>query len=110
MARRPKTPPAEAEAELGLCGLCGRVLIPGPSVNRHHLRPKSQGGTEMVWIHTICHGKIHSLFTERQLAQEYDSFDKLLAHEEIQRFVRWVRKRHPSFRSSNRRSRRHGRH
>ena len=84
-----------------LCGLCGRPLVPGPSINRHHLVPKTYGGTETAWMHAICHSKIHSVFSERELRDHYNTFDALLGHEEIQKFVRWVRRREPTFRARN---------
>lgn len=91
---------------LGLCGLCGRDLIAGPSVNRHHLVPKTFGGKEAVWIHRVCHSKIHSLFSERELLKLYHNFEALLRHEEIIKFVKWVRKKDPEYYSKNKRAQR----
>ena len=85
-----------------VCGLCGRPLVPGPTINRHHLIPKTYGGAETVWMHAICHSKIHSLFSERELRDHFHTFDALLAHEEIQKFVRWVRKKEPTYYVRNR--------
>lgn len=48
-------------------------------------------------MHRICHNKIHAVFTERELAQHYHTFDRLLEHEQIQRFVRWVRRHPPQY-------------
>ena len=59
----------EIGADLGPCGLCGRPLIAGPSINKHHLTPKTFGGRTAVWIHRVCHTKVHSLFTERELKE-----------------------------------------
>ncbi len=92
---------ADAPTE-ATCGLCGRVLVPGPSINKHHLIPKTYGGTETTWMHAICHSKIHSVFSERELKDRYHTFEALLAHEEIQKFVRWVRKKEPTFYVRNR--------
>lgn len=80
-------------------------MVPGPSVNRHHLVPKTFGGTEIVEMHRICHSKIHAVFSERELAQHYHTFERLLAHEEIEKFVRWVRKQPPEFYNRNARPR-----
>ena len=88
--------------DLGVCGLCGRPLVPGPTINKHHLVPKTYGGVETAWMHAICHGKIHSVFSERELRDHYYTFDALLAHEEIQKFVRWVRRKEPTFVDRNR--------
>jgi hypothetical protein len=97
-------------ALLGECGLCGRPLIAGPSINKHHLTPKTFGGRVAVWIHRVCHSKIHSLFTERELKAHYHTFESLLSHEDIQKFVTWVRKKPPEFTAKNRTAKRKGRH
>ena len=79
-------------------------MIKGKSVNEHHLIPKSRKGRNTITIHVICHTKIHSLFTEKELEQQYFTVDRLLAHEEVQKFVKWVRKKDPEFVDRNRRS------
>ncbi len=79
------------------CPLCGRVLIDGPSVNEHHLVPRSHRGRETVRMHRICHNKIHAVFTERELAQYYHSAERLLEHEDIRKFVNWVKKKDPMY-------------
>jgi hypothetical protein len=83
------------------CPLCGRPLVPGPSVDAHHLVPRSFEGTETVRLHRVCHSKIHSLFTGRELRDHYHTLDRLLAHPEIAKFVRWVRKKDPEFLGRN---------
>ena len=60
-------PATDPRSDLSTCPLCGRPLIPGPSVDEHHLRPRSQGGRDTVRMHRVCHSKIHSLFTEQVL-------------------------------------------
>ena len=59
--------------ELGSCPLCGRVMFKGDSVDRHHWQPKSQGGTAAEYLHRICHRKLHSLFTGRELADRFSN-------------------------------------
>ncbi|MCH2045031.1 MAG: HNH endonuclease [Saprospiraceae bacterium] len=88
------------------CPLCGRELA--QPYNVHHLIPVSQGGRfkETVTLHEICHSKIHSLFTEKELANEYHSIKKLLSNEDIQKFVKWVRKHPPQFYDKNKRAKR----
>lgn len=87
---------------LGPCPLCGRDMIEGVSVNKHHLMPKSLGGRDMYWIHVVCHSKIHSVFTLRELQHHYHTFERLREHEEIQKFVKWVRKKAPDFKTKHR--------
>ncbi len=88
------------------CPLCGRPLVPGPWVNRHHVVPRSRGGREVFDIHTVCHDKIHALFSERELAQVYNTFEALLAHPDIQTFVSWVARKPPEFTTGHRQARR----
>lgn len=79
------------------CPLCDRKMIKGPSVDRHHLIPKSRKGKETVLIHLICHRKIHSVFTEKELATKYSTIEKLKNNEEIANFILWVKNKHPEF-------------
>ena len=79
------------------CPICKRELIAGPSVDDHHLVPKTFGGKEKVTVHKICHHKIHSVFTERELQHHYHTIERLLEHEEIQKFARWIQKKNPEF-------------
>lgn len=87
-----------------LCPLCQRK-IPPHLESRHHLTPKLRGGKNgpIAILHKICHGKIHSLFSETELARRYNTIELLLKHEEIQKFVRWIQKRPIDYTSSNRR-------
>lgn len=89
-------PPPSADAPEP-CPLCGRPLIAGPSVDEHHLVPRSQGGKEKFLVHKICHQKIHQVFTEKELARHFSSWALLQSHEEIAVFIQWVKKRPPEF-------------
>jgi hypothetical protein len=53
-------------------------------------------------LRTICHSKVHSLFSEAELARVYNTIEALRENEEIMRFVKWISKRPPEFRSKNR--------
>ena len=68
-------------------------------MDRHHFVPRSEGGRGARRVHRICHAKIHSLFTGRELATLYGTPEALRAHPEVARFVRWVAKRPPEFHS-----------
>ena len=53
-------------------------MLSGKAVDRHHPVPKSQGGKDWVWMHRICHRKLHSMWSEKQLRQmEQGGNDKL---------------------------------
>ena len=62
-------------------------------VDEHHLVPKTFGGKETFTLHRICHRKIHATFTERELLNYYNTFERLRDHTEIQKFVAWVKKK-----------------
>ena len=78
---------------LGNCPLCGRPLVPGKSVDEHHLIPKSQGGRETHTMHRICHRKIHATFTEKELARSINTWALLQAHDDVAAFIVWVQKK-----------------
>lgn len=79
------------------CPLCGRVMIPGPTVDEHHLIPKSKGGKDKFLCHKVCHRKIHASLTEKELARSYHTWEALRAHPDIQNFIKWVAKKPPDF-------------
>lgn len=87
---------------LGACPLCKREMVPGKSVDQHHLIPKLKGGTETIYMHKICHRKIHSLFTEGELKNYYHTIERLLEHEDIKSFVRWIQNKPLEFNDSHR--------
>jgi hypothetical protein len=86
-----------AKEEPASCPLCGRTLVPGPSVDEHHLVPKSKRGRDKFLVHRVCHTKIHATLTEHQLATEYHTWEALRAQPEIAAFIAWVRKKPPQF-------------
>lgn len=81
-------------------------MVAGPSVDRHHWVPRSEGGREATALHTVCHRKIHAVLSERDLARHYHTADRLRAHPEIARFLTWVSGKPPEFTSPHRSTRR----
>jgi 5-methylcytosine-specific restriction endonuclease McrA len=84
-----------------LCPLCGRRLG-DKNLDRHHLIPRLKGGKRTELMHIVCHRKIHSVFSESELANKYNTVDALLEHEEIQKFVKWVKNRPIDYLDSSR--------
>ena len=78
------------------CPLCGRPLGT-VNIDRHHLIPKSFKGTAQFAIHKICHRKIHSVLTEKELFKAFHRWETLRAHPEIAAFIVWVAKKEPGF-------------
>lgn len=83
----------------GSCPICGRDLIAGNSINDHHFIPKSKGGKnhDKITLHKVCHDFLHRRFTEKELSKEYNSPDKCLTDEAVQKFVKWLKKKDPEF-------------
>lgn len=83
------------------CELCEREVS---KLTVHHLVPVSQGrkaGLKSVSLPTAllcsaCHRHLHIIFSNRDLARELDSIDKLKHAPQMQRFLRWVKKQDPN--------------
>ncbi len=83
------------------CALCARPL--GQRVERHHVVPKSEGGTLTVPVHPICHRTIHAFVPNRELATSYATIDQLRARDDMQQYLRWIANKPPDFRAPTRR-------
>jgi hypothetical protein len=71
------------------------MMFRGDSVDRHHWQPKSRGGRTAEYLHRICHRKLHSLFTGRELADRFSNPAQVQKHPEMQKFISWVRRQAP---------------
>lgn len=94
----------------GVCALCGRPLIAGPSVENHHWVPRAHGGTLSTPIHAVCHRMIHRLFDEATLARDLNTAAALRGHPDMARFLAWVRRQPPDYMDWPEQPGRHGRH
>ena len=63
-------------------------------ISKHHVLPKSQGGTETVLICEECHKQIHTTLTNKQIEKNFVSIESLKEHEEIAKWIAW-RQKHP---------------
>lgn len=86
---------------IGSCPICERDMIKGPSIDKHHMVPKCRGGKKTEYLHKICHRKIHSIWTEKELEKEFNDPEVICANEEIQKFIKWVKKKDPEFYDRN---------
>jgi hypothetical protein len=96
----------DPDRDLGPCPLCGRPMLAGPSVDRHHWVPRREGGREAAPMHTVCHRKIHAVLGEREIARAYATPEALRGHPEIATFLRWIAGKPPEFVSPHRTTRR----
>lgn len=92
------------EVEDNHCQLCHRTQFP---LTRHHLIPLSrhnkvrtqrnfsreQMSKEIAMLCRPCHSQIHRLFDNHELASYYHTIASLQEHSEVQKFVKWVKKR-----------------
>lgn len=93
------------DSSFGPCPLCGREMLDDDrTTSKHHFVPRSRGGRATERIHSICHSKIHSLFTNKELETTYSSAEALLEHPEIQRFVAWLQNKPADYKDKSKRS------
>ncbi len=75
------------------CALCGREVA---ALTEHHLKPRSRlkkgETTPTIEICWACHRQIHALFSNRQLAGEYNSLERLRDEPRMQKFLLWIAK------------------
>ena len=74
-----------------ICQLCKRDV---QVITKHHLIPKQRGGKKSGFIEVClsCKDMVHRLFTNKELEREYNTLEKLLSSEKVQRYIKWVRK------------------
>ena len=77
------------EGEERRCALCAREV---GRLTRHHVRPRQYGGKLVEELCQACHHQVHALFTNRTLADELDTIEKLRDDPQIQRYLAWARK------------------
>jgi len=88
----------------GTCEICLREDL---KLTKHHLIPKATHKRKRVqkqhdkeelhgrllWICRGCHNHVHATLSERELADEYNTIETLLAHPEIEKYIEWIRGR-----------------
>lgn len=84
---------------IGICPICDRGMISGVSSDEHHWIPQSKGGKKgpKSLVHRVCHSKIHSIRTEKELAKKYDNAEIIKSSDEMKDFLKWIRRKEPGF-------------
>ncbi|KAI1164170.1 hypothetical protein F5B18DRAFT_671132 [Nemania serpens] len=91
-------PPSTTRADA--CELCGRDWI---NLSYHHLVPRFVHAKavkrgwhrecdlqSVAWLCGACHGFVHRFAGHEELARRFYSVERLLAEEEVRRWVAWV--------------------
>ncbi len=84
-----------------VCALCRRPL--GTRVEWHHVVPRSEGGTDTVPLHPICHRAIHAAADNGTLARA-GTLDAIRDLPALARFLRWIADKPPDFHAPTRRA------
>jgi hypothetical protein len=87
------------------CPICLHAYRPD-RMNKHHLVPKSRKGKITIVICRNCHRQIHAVYSEKELERNFGTLEALLAAEQLQSWIAWVRKRKPGSRVTTRMSKR----
>lgn len=80
------------------CELCERSDV---RLTVHHLRPRQYSRRKKLdpgptaEVCSPCHRQIHALFSNRQLAEEFNTIAALQSHPDMQKFLAWIRKQDP---------------
>jgi len=90
------------------CPICLHEYSPRET-SKHHLVPKSRGGTDTQPLCNACHKQIHAVYTEKELEANFGSIEELLQAEKLQSWIRWIRKRKPTGKIRVKTSKRKGR-
>lgn len=77
---------------MAICTLCGREV---EHTTKHHLVPKEKGGKygPTADLCQPCHRTIHNTFSNKELAQKYNTIENLQSAEALQKYLHWIRKR-----------------
>ena len=83
------------------CKLCSRNRV----LTEHHLIPKvlhkkyrkkkykREVLQKTISICRDCHNHVHNLYTNKELAREYNTIELLQESQAIQKFIKFIRKR-----------------
>ena len=94
-----------------ICELCRREV---DWVTQHHLVPRARkkrgakGKNDRITVRLCksCHDYIHSVLTATEIWRDYYTIERLLGHEKIRGFVKWLRGKPPEFQVTSKRLKR----
>jgi len=74
-----------------ICPICSRATIKRYQ-EKHHLEPKNKK-SDTVSVCCSCGDILHKLFTIQELGKKYNTLEKILANEDVQKWIRWIQKK-----------------
>ena len=77
------------------CPICTRDT-PKEYIEKHHLNPKKRNGPTIL-VCCSCGDQLHLLFTRKQLEKKYNTLEKILADERVQKWREWISKKPNNF-------------
>lgn len=100
--------------KIGTCEFCGRKNI---VVTEHHLIPKATHSKKKVKkfnrdlnrtvnVCRPCHSHIHAIFSEKELAINFNTINLILAKKESKEFVNWIKDKPNELKINNKMSNR----
>lgn len=74
-----------------ICVMCDREV---KVLTRHHLVPRSRGGSkkEVILVCLSCKDMLHRLFNNKELERELNTLDKIMKDSAVQKYIRWIKK------------------
>lgn len=75
-------------------------------MEKHHLIPQALHHrskyakvdvNKTIDVCVCCGDQLHQFFNEKELANEYDTLEKIMANDRIQKWVNWIQKRPNDF-------------
>ena len=80
------------------CQICTR-LTPQEFLEQHHLIPKSKHGAKLdtIFVCSCCGNILHQIFSNKQLAKEYNTLEKILSNEKMVKWIKWIIKKPNDF-------------
>lgn len=74
-----------------ICDLCDRKV---EALTRHHLIPKSRGGSkgDIILVCHSCKDMIHKLIPNKELEREYNTVSKIKEHSKVKTYLKWIKK------------------
>jgi hypothetical protein len=91
------------------CSMCKRET-PINLAEEHHLIPRSiasrnkyakmpqlEKGKETIRVCVSCGDQLHQLFTDKELGEDYNTLEKIVANKQVQNWIKWIGKKPNDF-------------